>query len=84
MHLAYWAIYISNMDNDSTVDEDGAFEIYMKKFVYIFLFDLGISPFIKCYQEKSLVQACVTSRRFDFLREILSHKYECFDKTSMK
>ena len=47
--MAYWAIYISNMDNDSTQDEDGAFEIYMKKFVYIFLFDLGISPFIKCY-----------------------------------
>ena len=82
--MAYWAIYISNMDNDSTQDEDGAFEIYMKKFVYIFLFDLGISPFIKCYQEKSLAQACVTARRFDFLRELLSHKYECFDKQAMK
>ena len=65
------------MDNDSTTDPDGMFEIYMKQFVYIFILDLGISPFIKCYQEKSLIQACITSRRYDFLRELLSHRYEC-------
>lgn len=43
------------MDNDSTEDADGVFEIYMKQFVYIFILDLGISPFIKCYQDKSLI-----------------------------
>ena len=64
------------MDDDSTEDEDGFFEVFMKQFVYIFILDLGISPFIKCYQEKSLIQACIVSRRYDFLRELLSHQYE--------
>ena len=47
----------------------------MKRFVYFFIMDLGISPFVKCYQDKSLVQACITTRRLHFLEEILSHHY---------
>jgi hypothetical protein len=71
IRLAYWAISMANMD-----EVDPAIEIFMKEFVYVFIIDLGISPFVKCYQNKSIVQACVLSRRLDFLRELLSHQYE--------
>lgn len=85
LHLAYWAISLANLDERVPEDQDyGKYEIYMKKFVYIFVLDLGISPFIKCYQEKSLVQACVIARRNDFLRELLSHKYEMLTKSDFK
>jgi hypothetical protein len=41
---------MANMDED-----DPEIEIFMKKFVYMFIIDLGISPFVKCYQNKSIV-----------------------------
>lgn len=58
---------------------DAKIEQYMKKFVYLFILDLGISPFIKCYRNKTLIHACVVSNRADFMRELLSHHYECYD-----
>lgn len=41
---------MANMDED-----DPEIEIFMKEFVYVFIIDLGISPFVKCYQNKSIV-----------------------------
>lgn len=35
---------MANMDED-----DPEIEIFMKEFVYVFIIDLGISPFVKCY-----------------------------------
>ena len=49
----------------------------MKKFIYFFIIDLGISPFVKCYNKKNLLEACIKSRRFDTLKELLSHTYIC-------
>ena len=66
------------MANDS--DDDANIEIFMKKFLYFFILDLGISPFVKCYEKKSIIQACIKSGRLDFLRELLSHDYELLDK----
>jgi len=40
------------MANMEEVDPN--IEIFMKRFVYIFIMDLGISPFVKCYGSKSL------------------------------
>jgi hypothetical protein len=71
LRVAYWAIKIANLDNKSIESE-----IFMKKFLYFFIMDLGISPFVKCYKNKSILQACISSKRFDFLRELLSHTYE--------
>lgn len=79
IRLAYWAITMANMDED-----DPEIEIFMKEFVYVFIIDLGISPFVKCYQNKSIVQACVLSRRLDFLRELLSHEYEVLNPKEVK
>ena len=61
---------MANMD-----EYDPEIEIFMKEFVYLFIAELGISPFVKCYQNKSIVQACIYSRRLDFLRELLQHEY---------
>ena len=74
IRLAYWAISTVNMEE---VDHDA--EKRMKRFVYFFLLDLGISPFIKCYQKKTLIHACVRAERVDFLRELLRHDYEMAD-----
>ena len=71
LRVAYWAIKIANLDNESSESE-----IFMKKFLYFFIIDLGISPFVKSYQNKSILQACISSNRLDFLRELLSHTYE--------
>jgi hypothetical protein len=68
--IVYWAIFLAN-DND-----DPDMEIFVKKFLYYFIIDLGLSPFIKCYEKKSIIQACIVSGRLDFLRELLSHEYE--------
>ena len=75
IRIAYWAIF---MANDS--DEDPEIEIFMKKFLYFFIMDLGISPFVKCYEKKSIVQACIKAERLDFLRELLCHEYELLNK----
>ena len=42
--LAYWSIFLPNYYDDTD-------EIYtfMKRFVYYFVIDMGISPFIKCF-----------------------------------
>jgi hypothetical protein len=68
--IAYWAIFLANDNNNPDM------EIFVKKFLYFFILDLGLSPFIKCYEKKSIIQACIVSGRFDFLRELLSHEYE--------
>jgi hypothetical protein len=70
------------MANDS--DDDQNIEIFMKKFLYYFIIDLGISPFVKCYEKKSIVQACVRSGRLDFLRELLSHEYELLNNKDVE
>jgi len=70
------------MANDS--DDDQNIEIFMKKFLYYFIIDLGISPFVKCYEKKSIIQACVRSGRLDFLRELLSHKYELLNNKDVE
>jgi len=46
-----------------------------KRFIYYFILDLGISPFIKAYQGKSLMTACVTENLTKFTKEIMSHRY---------
>jgi hypothetical protein len=68
--IAYWAIFLANDNNNPDM------EIFVKKFLYFFILDLGLSPFIKCYEKKSIIQACIVSASFDFLRELLSHEYE--------
>jgi hypothetical protein len=70
------------MANDS--DDDQNIEIFMKKFLYYFIIDLGISPFVKCYEKKSIIQACVRSGRLDFLRELLSHEYELLNNKDVE
>ena len=49
----------------------------VRNFIYIFIMDIGISPFVKCYDGKSMISATVPSGRLEFLKELLSHKYEC-------
>ena len=39
--------------------------------------DLGISPFTKCYDGKSLLSATVHSKQINFFRELLGHTYIC-------
>ena len=68
LHMAYWSIALSEGKQSQA-------EIYMKKFIYFFIIDLGISPFVKCYQGKTLIEACIDSRRLDTLKELLSHTY---------
>ena len=81
LSLAYWAISIANMDKDREYGgKAGFYEVLMKRFVYIFIADLGISPFVKCYNKRSIIQACIASEREDMLRELLSHKYELLNK----
>jgi hypothetical protein len=53
--IAFWAIFLAN----DTTDPD--MEIFVKKFLYYFIMDLGLSPFIKCYEKKSIIQACIIS-----------------------
>jgi len=48
----------------------------VKNFIYIFIMDLGISPFVKCYDRKTMISATVSSGRLDLLEELLSHTYE--------
>ena len=75
IRLAYWAIYICNLDKKFP-----NIEAEMKQFVYFFILDLGISPFVKCYTGKTLMHSCINANRVDFLTELLSHNYECYDE----
>ena len=77
------------MDNESVAmmrkfeETEGKYEILMKQFIYIFIIDLGISPFIKCYKEKNFFQACIISEQKNFLQELLSHIYEVYDERTL-
>lgn len=69
--IVYWSIFLANY-----TEKDPNIEIFVKKFLYYFIIDLGVSPFIKCYKKKSIIQACIASDRLDFMRELLTHEYE--------
>lgn len=37
--------------------------------------DLGVSPFVKCYDEVALITGLVRSGEYTILRDLLKHKY---------
>jgi len=47
----------------------------VKNFVYLFIMDCGVSPFVKAYEGRTLISATVPSCSVQFLTELLSHKY---------
>ena len=68
LKVAYWSIFKCD-DEDSDVRQKA------RQFAYIFLLDLGLSPFTKCYDAKSLISAAVQSRNRKFFKELLQHDY---------
>jgi hypothetical protein len=48
--IVYWSIFLANY-----TEKDPNIEIFVKKFLYYFIIDLGVSPFIKCYKKKSII-----------------------------
>ena len=83
LHIAYWAMTLLKklesidqkegrvLREDEAFDQD--FEFLMKKFIYMFILDIGISPFVKCYEGCNLIQGCIEAYRIDFLKELLMH-----------
>jgi len=47
----------------------------VKNFVYLFIMDCGVSPFVKAYEGRTLISATVPSESIEFLTELLSHTY---------
>lgn len=67
VNIAYWACA---MQAGTPAQQQ-----QVKRFIYLFIMDLGISPFVKCYDHKTLISATVHSGRIRFLQELLSHRY---------
>jgi len=65
--VAYWAAFMANQSHEDL--------LMAKHFVYIFILDLGVSPFVKCYDGRLLISATVPAMRPDLLEELLSHNY---------
>lgn len=96
MHLAYWAISLANKDsigkpksltqqkNKKERKEDhqhrNSLQKLIKQFIYMFIIDCRISPFVKIYKERDLTQACVEQGRFEILKELLQHTYVLHSK----
>ena len=59
------------------------FEFLMKKFIYLFVLDIGVSPFVQCYEGCNLIQGCIEAYRIDFLKELLMHQYECLNRQEL-
>ena len=47
----------------------------VKNFVYLFIMDCGVSPFVKAYEGRTLISATVPSESIELLTELLSHTY---------
>ena len=73
MRLAYWAITMAGTIADSKTDD------FMREFIRFFIECLGVSPFIKCYRDSTLIHACVNAKQVDFLKLLLNYKYEVYD-----
>ena len=73
MRLAYWAISMAGLIEGTDTDD------FMRSFVRFFIECLGVSPFIKCYRDSTLIHACVNAKQVDFLKLILNYKYEVYD-----
>lgn len=42
--------------------------------------DMGVSPFIQTYTDRSLVHALVKANQVDLLRELLSHEFSVLEE----
>lgn len=51
--------------------------------MYMFILDLGISPYIKCYMGKTLIQGCVSTNLLSFIEELNSHKFVFMDEKDL-
>ena len=77
LRIAYWAIRMFEADFESN------FKVQiikkLKEFLYFIILDIGISPFVKFYEGKSLLFAAVQAKQTELLKELLSHTYELQD-----
>jgi hypothetical protein len=64
INAAYWAPFLKQEDIH-----------LIRKFLYLFIMDIGIFPFEKCYDGKSIISACVTAGKPELLKELLMHDY---------
>ena len=64
LNLAYWAPFL---DNEDIADS--------RELLYLYIMDIGIFPFEKCYEGRTIMSACVTARNVTLLRELLKHEY---------
>lgn len=69
IHIVYWAINLRRLKGHEHKEEA------MQRFLYFFILDLGISPFVECYRGKSIMQACVSTRRVALLEQLLLQRY---------
>ena len=60
INAAYWAAFLRIEDIHLT-----------RKFLYLFIMDIGIFPFEKCYDGKSIISSCVTAGKVELLKELL-------------
>jgi len=63
-NVAYWAPFLSEEDMELS-----------RELLYLFIMDVGMFPFEKCYEGRTIMSGCVTARNVSLLRELLKHEY---------
>ena len=69
LQLAFWAL---TMAKKSPKDKEAATHL-----LFFFVMDMGVSPFVKCYDDVALISGLIRSREFTLIELLLSHKFEC-------
>jgi hypothetical protein len=65
LRLAYWAIRLTNIDIHPEVERAdkeklrNQLKAEARRVMYFYLMDLGVSPFLRSYEDRSIVHACV-------------------------
>ena len=79
LQLAFWALTMAKepdpIDQPDEYEEARGDRFRAQHLLYIFIMDLGVSPFVKCYDDVALLTGLVRSGEFTILRDLLKHKY---------
>ena len=79
LQLAFWALTMAK--EPDPIEQPKEYEMAKgdkfraQHLLYIFVMDLGVSPFVKCYDDVALITGLVRSGEFTILRDLLKHKY---------
>lgn len=79
LRVAHWAIRLADFvfeeRNEKNAKKKKQYRKMAREVLFFFVMDMGVSPFVKTYHDRSLVHALVKANLVDLLAELLCHEF---------